>query len=309
MVVSPDVGIDVGISKAKGSYLVTSSDPITGTNVRIGWHAVNVSANDIATSGIMPDLLNVVALFPVKTKPEIIRKVMSEINKTANGLDITVAGGHTEITQLVDRPLVIVTAIGSGNKFMTAADAKPYDSILMTKTAGIEGTSILAKIPKVRRLLSKDLASRGSSMINQLSILKEARAASSTGRISAMHDITEGGVIGAVYEMSVASKLGFELFEKDVPVDDSTSAICSKLSINPLKLIGSGSLLIACPSSYGDYVSKQITRLGIACARIGRFLPSSKRRFLRRPNGECKITQDAIQDELWEALRKYGNLS
>lgn len=306
---SPDVGIDVGISKVKGKYLVTSSDPITGTKVRIGWHAVNVSANDIATSGIMPDLLNVVALFPIKTRPETIRRVMSEINKTAHDLGITVAGGHTEITHLIERPLVTVTAIGSGNKFVTAADAKPYDTILMTKTAGIEGTSILAKIPRVQSLLSKRLSHRGSSMINQLSILKEARAASSTGRIHAMHDVTEGGVIGAVYEMSVASKLGFELFEKDIPVDESTGVICSKLSIDPLRLIGSGSLLISCSSNYGDYISKRITRLGIACRKIGRFLPSSRRRFLRGPYGEREVTENSIQDELWEALRKYGNLS
>ena len=86
LVVSPDIGIDVGVTKVKGKYLVSSSDPITGTNVRIGWYAVNVSANDVATSGIMPDVLNVVALFPSKTTAITIQRVMSEINRTASDL-------------------------------------------------------------------------------------------------------------------------------------------------------------------------------------------------------------------------------
>ena len=90
LVVSPEVGIDVGVSKTKGKYLVSSSDPITGTNANMGWHAVNVSANDVATSGIMPDVLNIVALFPVGTETIAIQRVISEISKTASSLGITV---------------------------------------------------------------------------------------------------------------------------------------------------------------------------------------------------------------------------
>ena len=124
LVVSPDIGIDVGVSRIKGKYLVSSSDPITGTKVRMGWYAVNVSANDVATSGIMPDVLNIVALFPSKTNAITIQRVMSEINRTASDLGITVAGGHTEITPFLKRAIITVTAIGSGKRFVTAADAE-----------------------------------------------------------------------------------------------------------------------------------------------------------------------------------------
>jgi len=309
LVVSPDIGIDVGVSKTKGKYLVSSSDPITGTKVRMGWHAVNVSANDVATSGIMPDVLNIVALFPSKTNAITIQSVMSEINRTAFDLGITVAGGHTEITPFLKRPIITVTAIGSGNKFVTAADARAFDSILMTKTAGIEGTSILAKLSKVKELLPQNVTRRGNLLIKDLSIMKEANSAFRTGNVHAMHDVTEGGVLGAVYEMSVASNLGFEIFESSIPVDESTAAICSKLSINPLKLIGSGSLLIACSKRSSEIIAGRLRSIGVECNTIGRFLPLRKGRFLQIGRKRVSVTDISIQDELWKALRKYGNLS
>ena len=152
LVVTPRIGIDVGISRSHGRYLVSSSDPITGTDTRMGWHAVNVSANDVATSGIMPDIVNVVSLFPDGTQPSRISRLMGEIDKTARSLGITVAGGHTEITPGLRSPIVVVTAIGSGKKFVTAANAKAGDVILMTKYAGLEGTSIVARLNRVKEI-------------------------------------------------------------------------------------------------------------------------------------------------------------
>ena len=174
LVVAPNIGIDVGVTRSKGKYLVSSSDPITGAVERIGWHAVNVSANDVATSGIMPDTLNIIALFPEDTRSDAIVKVMDEINETASSLGITVAGGHTEITPNLKRQIIMVTAFGSGDKFVTAADAKVHDSILLTKTAGIEGTSILSRLPAIARLVDPKILKRGRKLLDKLSIMKDA---------------------------------------------------------------------------------------------------------------------------------------
>src|SRR5579872_2309694 len=165
LVVAPDIGIDVGVTRTKGRFLVSSSDPITGVVDRIGWYAVNVSANDVATSGILPDTLNVVALFPDGTTEKQITDVMAEINETAAQLGISVAGGHTEITPRLDRPIIMVTAIGSGDSFVTAGDAKEGDSILLTKTAGIEGSSILAKLPAVAKMLDARTREKAQGLI------------------------------------------------------------------------------------------------------------------------------------------------
>ena len=309
MIVPPEVGIDVGVWRSQGKFIVSSSDPITGTGSRMGWHAVNVSVNDVATSGIAPQILNIVAIFPNGTSPNTIKKVIAEISNTAANLGISVAGGHTEITPGLSRTIITVTAIGSGNKFVTAAGAKAYDAILMTKTAGIEGTAILSKLPKVKALVGQSLSNRGANLIKNLSILKEARLAFQTGRVHAMHDVTEGGVLGATYEMSLASRLGFVLFENAIPIDRNTQKICSKLAVEPLKLIGSGSLIIACNQDSKSLIVEKLRSNGIMCAEIGRFRPLKNGRRLQKADNIQAIREREIQDELWEALRKYGNFS
>ncbi len=308
LVVAPAIGIDVGVTRARGKYLISSSDPITGAVERVGWHAVNVSANDVATSGIMPDTLNVVALFPEGTTSSEIASVISEINEAAADLGISVAGGHTEITPSLRRQIIIVTAFGSGDKFVTAADAKNDDSILLTKTAGIEGTSILSKLPAVEELLDRETLQMGRELIHKLSILKEADAAFKTGKVHAMHDLTEGGIIGCVLEMSFASNLGFELYTDQVPVDEATRMICLKLRIDPLKLIGSGSLLISCARSDASAITDRLKSEGIPCSEIGRFREETYGRWILSKGKKEEIREKSVQDELWDALGKYGNL-
>lgn len=309
LVVSPEIGIDVGVVRAKGKYIVSSSDPITGATERVGWHAVNVSANDIATSGIMPDTLNVIALFPEGTSASEISSVIKEINDTASKLGISVAGGHTEVTPNLKKQIVIITAFGSGDRFVTAADAKPDDSILVTKTAGIEGTSILSKLPRVQGLVDSKTLRRGRELLEKLSVLEDARVAFATGKVHAMHDLTEGGIVGCVLEMSLASKLGFELYPERVPLASATTEICSKLGIDPLKLIGSGSLLISCSGSDSDFIRNRLTATGIPCAEIGKFRELSLGRWLVSREKRTELKELSIQDELWRALGKYGDLS
>jgi hydrogenase expression/formation protein HypE len=310
VVIPPSIGVDVGVMRTKGKYLVMSSDPITGTSEKMGWHAVNVSANDVATSGIMPDCLSVVSLFPVGTSEKIIRSIVREINSTASDLGIAVIGGHTEITPGLDRPIIVVTCSGSGKKFVTASMARKNDVILMTKTAGIEGTWILSRLFKVRNALEPRVLKKAENLIQRLSILKEARLAFRTGKVHAMHDTTEGGTIGSLIEMSFASKLGFELEIDSVPIDDSTRMICKVLSIDPLKLIGSGSLLIACPEGDERKIINLLKTHRIECTKIGRFLSGKVGRILKTKDGSSiKLRELTIQDELWPILDKYGNFS
>ncbi|MHB8566575.1 MAG: AIR synthase family protein [Nitrososphaerales archaeon] len=306
LVIAPQIGVDVGITRSQGKYIVSSSDPITGTEKRLAWHAVNVSANDVATSGIMPDTINVVAMFPRNTNTSEIRSFMKEIDKTARKLDIAVAGGHTEITPYLTRPIIVITAFGSGDRFITSAGAKRDDSILMTKTAGIEGTSILAGLPGVQSLVSKKVLSRGKNLLTRISILEEARTAFDSGVVNAMHDVTEGGVIGAALEMSMASKLGFELNVDSIPVDDCTRKICSSIKVDPLRLLSSGALLIACPAKFGPRVTSLLERKHIECSMIGRFLARRQDRILVVNEQRNKLEEASVQDELWQSLKKYS---
>lgn len=309
LVVPPTVGVDVGITRTRGKYLVSSSDPITGTDTRMGWHAVNVSANDVATSGIMPDTLNVVSLFPESTGLRNIKSLMAEINATASALDIKVAGGHTEITPGLKHPIIVVTAFGSGSRFVTSGGAKTGDSIIMTKTAGLEGTSILCRLPKTKKIAGPEVCKRGERLIEQLSIIPEARTAFATGAVHGMHDVTEGGILGAVLEMSTASGLGFQLNKESIPIHESTSFVCRTLKLDPMKLIGSGSLLIACASSDEQKVMRVLSSKGIKHTKIGRFASIKEGRVVYSNGKGRRLNSPSIEDELWRGLREYGNLS
>ena len=238
-----------------------------------------MSANDVATSGMIPDALTVVALLTEETTENQIDRIMIEINSTASGLGITVSGVQSVLTPGLKRPIVVVTALGSGDEFVTSSDAKQFDSILMTKTAGIEGTSILSYLPSMEKFPAS-MIRRGRSLIKKISVIEEARTAFNTRKVHAMHDVTEGGVVGAVYEMSVESGLGFEINSDSIPIDRSTEEICSKFSIDPLRLIGSGSLLIACPVENSGIIIKALASKKIRCSNIGTFLPRSGGRWI-----------------------------
>src|SRR2546428_2276567 len=242
----PGVGVDFGVIKMGTGYLIVSSDPVTGVTDRIGWYAVNVSANDVATSGNRPRFLQSIILLPRKTTIPLVRSISSEMHETARGLGISIVGGHTELTPGLDRPILVTTAFCYAKSFVSSADAKLGDSIMMTKTAGIEGTAILAG-PLVASGSKVDarLLGRAKRFIERMSVVEEADRAFRTGQVRAMHDCTEGGVLGSLYEMAVASELGFEVGEKEIPVASETTAICAALKANPLKLISSGSLLLA----------------------------------------------------------------
>ena len=293
------------VVRVKGKYLISSSDPITGAVERAGWHAVNVSANDVATTGVMPEALTVVILTPEKTEEAIIKQITSEIRQAATGLGIMYSDPQVVVSRSLLRSITIVTAFGSGDRFVTSSDSKEGDSILMTKTAGIEGTSILSRLTSVLKLVGEETAEKGSSLVNDLSILKEARIAFSTNRVHAMHDATEGGIVGSVLEMSLASKLGFELNCDLVPVDDSTKITCAKLGVDPLRLIGSGTLLIACPRASSNQIAEALKIQGVRCTEIGRFRNSNFGRWLIRQGRRTKLIQNSVQDELWSVLEKY----
>src|SRR3989442_11370565 len=128
---------------------------------------------------------------------------------------------------------------------------------MMTKSAGIEGTAILAEEAAVRGA-SPTTARRASRFFERMSVVDEAEKAFETGFVHAMHDCTEGGVLGAVYEMGVASGLGFEVHEGEIPVASETRAVCAVFGVDPLKLIGSGALLMAAGGGKGEEVNKWI---------------------------------------------------
>jgi hydrogenase expression/formation protein HypE len=305
LVVAPSLGVDFGVVRHGRTKLIVSSDPVTGVKDRVGWYAVNVNANDVATSGNRPQFLQSIILLPEGASVRDVARISSEIHRTASALGITVVGGHTELTPGLRRPIVAMTAFAFADTYVTAADARDGDTIVLTKTAGVEGTAICASdSAALARKVDPVTVKRALGFLKRLSIVSEAAACYATGEVHAMHDCTEGGVLGAVYEMSRASGLGFELEEASIPVAPETAAVCSALMIDPLKLIGSGALLVAVRRGGERDAVKAVEGAGSRATVIGRF--TKGRRVLVHRNGVEEEITDAPTDEIWKLIGRQG---
>jgi hydrogenase maturation factor len=302
--VKPRIGLDVAVIALKDIYLILSSDPITGVAEEIGWYAVNVAANDVATAGAKPMFLQSVILLPEGSEASTLKQITADMHRAAKKIGLTITGGHTETVKDLKRPIIISTCISIAESYVTAADAKLGDVILMTKAAALEGTSILARHDKTLKDLPKNMRREAVNLAKKISIVEEAIEAYSTGYVHAMHDPTEGGIIGGLCEMAEASKLGFIVHKAKIPIRDVTKKICQLKGIDPLRLISSGALLLAVDPKGVEEVKKRLTAKGIPVAEIGRFTPS--KRILIDEQGKKHTLPKTVIDELWRIEEDVG---
>jgi len=306
LLVAPSIGVDFGVVRlGEGSRsMIVSSDPVTGVEERIGWYAVNVSANDVATSGNRPRFLQSVMLLPDDADERMVARISSDMSRTAKALGIAIVGGHTELTPGLRRPIVMTTVFAFADSYITAAGARERDSILMTKSAAVEGTAILASEAKG---LDAATVKRARGYFRKLSVVEEAIAAYQTGHVHAMHDCTEGGVLGAVYEMSYASGLSFELDASSIPVSKETLGVCSALRLDPLRLISSGTLILSVEAGKEKEVAEAIwKRASTRATVVGRVRGGGRKAVLVGTDGTRMRIRQPPTDELWRVLGADG---
>jgi hydrogenase expression/formation protein HypE len=278
----PGTGLDCAILDFGDQYLVFKSDPITFATEEIGWYLVQINTNDIATTGAVPKWLLVTALLPEgKTTPELVESISQQVYQACRAHQISMIGGHTEITHGLDRPLLIGTLIGevAHDKLVTPKGARPGDLILLTKGVPVEGTAILAReFPsRLTGTLSADEIGMARQFLHQpgISVLKEAQIAVQIGGVTAMHDPTEGGLAAALWELAKASDNSLEIDANAVPIPPLSRRICQIFGIDPLATIASGALIITCVPDQADRIQLAIQSEGIPCAKIGTVLEGS----------------------------------
>jgi len=308
VVLGPSAGIDGAVINVGNKSLVVSTDPITGAIELIGWLAVNINANDIATFGVEPAFLLSCILLPENADMKTVETISGQMGKAAKELGIAIVGGHCEVTPGLANPIVVGCTIGMTEKgnYVTAAGAKQGDKIILTKTAGIEGTAVLAsdKENQLKKVVSATTLRNAKRFYDQISVVKDAITAFKTGAVHAMHDPTEGGVAGGIHEMADASHLGFRVHKKKIPVRPETTEICNFFEIDPLQLTASGSLLIAVERDFADRVVGILSKEGITAEVIGEFLPSVEERIIIQEDGSSENLVRPVSDHLWSALEK-----
>ncbi len=281
VLVRPGVGEDVAVVQLEGQdgLIVLKSDPITFATDRVGYYTVLINANDVATSGAVPRWLLSTLLFPVGSNAAQIRALIEELQEISRHFGMSLCGGHTEITDAVKKPVAVGQLIGTvaRNDLIDKRRMAEGNCILLTKSIALEGTSIIAReFPlKLRGLgLSEDEIEKCRQLLVSpgISILEEARIAARSRMVTAMHDVTEGGLATAVEELSVAGQHRIRIYMDQISVLPETRQICELLGLDPMGLIGSGSLLIVCQNDACERVMTAIQESGIQVSRIGEVL-------------------------------------
>nr|WP_122013305.1 AIR synthase family protein [Maliibacterium massiliense] len=267
----PCVGEDCAALKLGGQIVVMTTDPITAASRDMGHLAVHVSCNDLASAGAEPLALLLTILAPPQATLADIEQVMDDVVCAAGQLHVDILGGHTEVTGAVNTTVLSVTAIGraGASGLIRTGGMRPGDDIVLTKWAGLEGTLIIAgdHAGKLAGRVPEALLNQARGLAKYISVVPEGRIAAKLGA-TAMHDVTEGGVLGAAWEMASASGCGLWIDQARIPVLASTRALCGALGLDVYRLISSGCMLIACPD--GEAMVSALAQAGIQAARIGR---------------------------------------
>jgi len=308
VILGPDIGEDATVIDFGDRALLVHSDPITGAIENIGWHAVNVCANDIATRGVRPLWILAVLLLPEDVNADQLKKITDQIDKAAKQLCVAVVGGHSEVTPGIDRPIIITTALGETpkGKFVRTSGAQIGDSIIITKGAAIEGTAILAHELEtvLSAKLDKEIISRGKRFMKKISVVKEALTAVEVGGVHAMHDATEGGIAVGLQEIAWASNVGIIAHEKKIPIYKETEIICQALEIDPLKTISSGALIIAASSQKTEEILAALKDQHIRAVMVGKVVDLKEGINIIRNDGTKLDLSNPMKEELWKALKK-----
>ena len=296
------VGEDCAAVKlAPDETLVMSTDPITGTAKDIGTLAILITVNDLASSGATPVGVLLTVLLPESVEEPELRKMMAQVEAACAQADVQIMGGHTEVTPVVNQPVISVCGVGKvkDGRLISTAGARPGMDILVTKWIGIEGTAILAK-EKEEELLAKFSApfvEKAKALDVYISVQSEAAVAVRSG-VSAMHDVTEGGIFGALWEMAEASGVGLEIDMKKIPIRQETVEVCEFFGLNPYQLISSGCMLMAALD--GNTLVRELAKAGIPAAIIGKATEGNDRVLLNE--GERRFLEPPKTDELYKAI-------
>lgn len=283
VVVGPRIGEDAAVVEMGDRYLVATTDPITFATDEIGWYALQVNANDLAVRGARPRWFLATLLLPEQaTTDALVEQIFSQIGQACAEMEVSLVGGHTEVTHGLDRPIVVGTMLGevARDKLVTTRGARVGDSLLLTKGVPLEGAALIAREKEaelLRRGVEPSLIERARSFLHRpgLSVVPEALLAVELAPVHSMHDPTEGGVATALWELAEASGVGLRVERERIPLLPEGERLCREWGLDPLGTIASGSLLLALAPADAAIVLHALAREGIDCAFIGQVVPET----------------------------------
>jgi hydrogenase expression/formation protein HypE len=284
LVAGPRVGEDVAVVDMGDRYMVIKTDPITFATDEIGWYAVHVNANDIATSGATPRWMLATILLPEgATTPLVVEAIFRQLHGACQDLGVTLVGGHTEVTYGLNRPIVVGVMVGevARERLLTTAGARVGDRVLLVKGIPIEATAIIAheKGDDLRRRGYDEAflqRARGFLRDPGISVVAAAQRVAEHPGVHAMHDPTEGGLATGLHELALAADAGVRLDVERVPILAEGLRLCVEYGLDPLGAIASGALIVAVTPAHAGALIDALNRDGVPCADIGELVPAGE---------------------------------
>ena len=302
VILGPGIGEDcAALALAEDEILVMSTDPITGTAKDIGKLAIQITANDLVSTGAEPIGVMLTILLPDGTREIALKRIMEQMECACREAKMQILGGHTEVTAVVNQPVVNVAGVAKAKKgsLISTAGARAGMDIVVSKWVGIEGTMIFAKEKEaeLKEHFPADFVDTAIGFDRYLSVVPEAAVATQSS-VAAMHDVTEGGLFGALWEMAEASGVGLEIDLKKIPIRQETVEICEYFDVNPYGLISSGMMLMA--SADGNALVLALQEAGIPATVIGKATEGNDRVIIR--DEERRFLEPPKTDELYKVL-------
>jgi hydrogenase maturation factor len=316
VIVPPRTGIDAGvIAIGGGRVLVVAEDPIFAVPGQpweiIGWYTVHIGASDVAVMGAVPQYMTYTLLLPPGTPDVELTAIVDSIHRAADELGIAIVGGHTGYYPGLAAPTiggVTVFAFADEEEIITPAGARPGDRVILTKGPAIEAAGLLAVVREtdLKGRHPAALVERAKTLVHQITVVKDATVARSAGTVTAMHDATEGGVIGGLAEIAEASGVGMEIDEAAMVYPDEVRIVCEALDLDPIAAIAEGSLLVTVNAGDADAVIAALRAAGIAASVIGTVGADPAKRTIRRRDGTVEAIVYPPADPFWPVF--FGSL-
>jgi hydrogenase expression/formation protein HypE len=314
VLVGPQNGVDVGIIQIGNYALSFTTDPVFIVPEygweRAAWFAIHILASDSATSGLKPRYLTIDLNLPMDITKVQLTLMWDKIHQECERLGIAIITGHTARYENCHYPMVggaTIIGVGSKDEYVTPKFAKAGDKIIITKGPAIEAVGIFAAMFPllIEEKLGLTKRLQAEKIFYQMSVVEDAMTAISIGSrdngVTAMHDATECGIWGALFEIAQASNLGVRVEKEKIVVQDSIEDICRLFNIDPYSSISEGTLIISCREHKAQAVVDALNKKGIRSSIVGELTTADKGMVLLT-NGKEKKLEHPIVDPFWKAF-------
>jgi len=317
VLVGPEHGVDIGVCDlGHGQVMVTTTDPVFIVPPygweRSAWFAVHILASDAVTSGLAPTYFTIDLNLPMSITREELETMWGTVHRECEKIGMAIISGHTGRYEGCGYPMVggaTVICIGAADKYLTPAMARAGDRIIVTKGAAVEAAGLFAcTFPqRVAEAYGAETAKAAEEVFWQMSVVEDALTAVEVGvrdeGVTAMHDATECGVWGGLFEVAEASRVGMVVHKEEIILQPVIAQVCELFGIDPYSSISEGTLIITCRPEKADEVVRRLDAKGIVSSIVGEVVPKDEGMNVFEGGLKRELVHPRV-DPFWQAFGK-----